>query len=82
MESVWGGATAAPSFPSWSAAQIGHPIQQPQSLWSEPVTKGIKTEQEILVSLYYTKYFLKVPHIKFLANENGSGSYPNMNDQD
>lgn len=82
MESVWGGATAAPSFPSWSAAQLGHPIQQPQSLWSEPVTKGIKTEQEILVSLYCTKYFLKLSHIKLLPNGYSSVYFSDKNDQD
>ncbi|KAG8278644.1 hypothetical protein J6590_014200 [Homalodisca vitripennis] len=50
MESVWGGGTTSPAFPAWSAPTGGQTASAPppQSLWSDPLTKGIKTEKDIL----------------------------------
>ncbi|XP_054271117.1 GRB10-interacting GYF protein 2 [Macrosteles quadrilineatus] len=46
MESVWG----APAFPSWSVPPGHAPAtaNPPQSLWADPISKGIKTEKDIL----------------------------------
>lgn len=44
MESVWGGTNVAPNYPGWNS-------NPSPSLWADQTTKGVKTEQEILVCI-------------------------------